>query len=149
MIRNATLQDIPALVSLGWLMHEESIYAPFDYDTEKVSKMIEALVTTRFGIALVAEQDGTVIGGMIGTVVEHWFGSDTVASDLALFIDPQHRAGRTGLKLIKRYIETAQEKGASQIMLANSTGYQSDRVANLFESMGFKRRGFVFEYANA
>jgi len=149
MIRNATLQDVPALVALGWLMHEESVYAPYSYDPEKVSKMIEALITTRFGIALVAEQDGAVIGGFIGTVVEHWFGSDTVASDLALFIDPVYRAGRTGLKLIKRYIETATEKGASQIMLANSTGYKSDRVARLFEAMGFKRNGYVFEYANA
>lgn len=149
MIRNATLQDIPALVALGWLMHEESIYAPYSYDPNKVTEMIEALVTTRFGIALVAEIDGKVIGGFIGTVVEHWFGHDTVASDLALFIDPEHRAGSTGLKLIKKYIETAREKNASQIMLANSTGYKSDRVAKLFEAMGFKRRGFVFEYANA
>jgi N-acetylglutamate synthase-like GNAT family acetyltransferase len=149
MIRPATTNDIPAMVALGRLMHEESIYAPYAFDGEKVSNLIAALITTRFGIALVEEQGGVVIGGFIGVIQQHWFGSDTCASDFALFVDPAHRTGMTGLKLIKQYIKTAREKGADQIMLANSTGVEAERVAKLFESLGFKRRGYVFEYANA
>lgn len=149
MIRAATLNDIPVMVDLGRSMHLESIYAPFDYDTAKVADLIAALITTRFGIALVAEDNGQIIGGFIGSIQPHWFGGDTCASDFALFVHPDHRTSITGLKLIKRYIQEAQAKGAKQIMLANSTGVASDRVAQLFESLGFKRRGYVFEYANA
>jgi N-acetylglutamate synthase-like GNAT family acetyltransferase len=149
LIRPATVADIPVLVDLGQTMHKESIFAPYNYDTEKVSELINSLITTRFGIALVAEEAGVIVGGFIGVVCEHYFGRDLQSQDLALFIAPEYRQGTTGLKLIKAYIVAAREKGAKQVMLANSTGYQPERVAKLFESLGFVRRGFVFEMPNA
>lgn len=149
MIRPATLEDIPTMLALGRVMHQESIYAPYDFDDDKVIEMFTALISTQFGIALVAEQEGVVIGGFIGVVQKHWFGNDTQASDIALFIAPEHRGGRTGLMLIKAYVQAALNKGAKQVLLANSTGVQTDRVAKLFESFGFQRRGFVFELPNA
>lgn len=146
MIRNATYADIPALVALGREMHATSIFSTFNYDEEKTSGLIRTLVDVHIGIAIVSETDGIIEGGFIGAVHEHYFGRDLQATDYALFLTMTARNGRLGLRLIDEYVTQALAKGAKQIMLANSTGYQADRVANIFESRGFKKLGYVFEY---
>jgi N-acetylglutamate synthase-like GNAT family acetyltransferase len=145
LIRKARHEDIEAMVTLGRAMHAESIFAPYDYDQAKVALHIGTLIELPNGIALVAEGDGGIHGGFIGAVEPHYFGTDTQAFDYALFLTPRARTGSTGLKLIREYVKQAKHIGAKQIMLANSTGYQPERVARLFESMGFNRLGFVFE----
>jgi len=149
MVRNAVLDDVPALTALGARMHGESIYARYDYNVEKMSKLFETLIgCPNVGIALVYETEGAIAGGFIGTVTEHYFGFDLQASDLALFIAPEQRNGTAAVRLIKAYIEEAKRRGAKQIMLGNSTGVDFERVAALFESVGFVKRGYVFELAN-
>jgi GNAT superfamily N-acetyltransferase len=149
MVRNAVLEDVPAMVALGARMHGESIYAPFDYCVDKTTKLFETLIACpSVGIALVYEVKGIVVGGFIGTVSEHYFGCDLQASDLALFIEPEQRKGSAAVRLLKAYIEEAKLRGAAQIMLGNSTGVEFERVSALFESVGFVKRGYVFELAN-
>ncbi len=148
MIRNAVLEDIPQMLALGVEMHAESMYAPFEFDHSKVADLMTALIQTNAGICIVAEVEGEILGGFIGSVYPHWFGNELQASDYALFIAKRHRQGSTAGRLIKEYIQQAKAQGAKQIMLANSTGYEPERVARLFEVFGFKRRGYVFELAD-
>lgn len=146
LIRDAVAADIPALLELGALMHQESIYASYDFDRAKVEGLMLALINSRYGILFVSEEDGVIHGGFMGAISPHWFGNDMVASDCALFLAPEHRSGRTGIRLVQHYIQQAQAKGARQITLSNSTGVQVERVAGLFERMGFFKRGYVLEY---
>jgi GNAT superfamily N-acetyltransferase len=145
MIRHAEHHDIAAMVAVGREMHATSIFSKFDFNEEKLALHIGMLIELDSGIALVSEVDGEIQGGFIGAVVPHFFGNDLQSFDYALFLTEHARTGATGLRLIKAYIAEARAKGANQIMLANSTGYQPERVARLFESMGFKRLGYVFE----
>lgn len=149
MIRDATTADIPRLLELGALMHKESIYAAYDYDTEKVGALMSTLISLSSGIIFVAEEAGVIQGGFLGCVHPHWFGNDSVATDYALFLAPEHRNGSTAARLIKHYIQQARSKGAVQVMLANSTGVHLERVAKLFEALGFVKRGYVFELADS
>ncbi len=145
MIRDAVEADIPTLLGLGAMMHQESIYAAYHYDRSKVEDLMRAMIFSRYGLLFVSQENGVIQGGFMGSINPHWFGSDLVASDFALFLAPEHRNGRTGLRLVKHYIEQAKAKGASQIMLSNSTGVELERVASLYESMGFVKRGYVLE----
>lgn len=145
MIRNATIDDIASILQIGELMHKESIYAAYNYDTNKVANLMHWLMTTEHGICIVSEEDGVIQGGFAGYLDQHWFGTELVASDYALFLAPEYRSGSTAARLIKEYIKQANSKGAAQIMLANSTGVQIDGVARLYEAMGFEKRGYVFE----
>lgn len=146
MLRNATREDIPAMLALGELMHKESIYAGYEYNKEKVSNLISWLIDSPKGIVFVSEQDGVIQGGFMGSIDEHWFGTEPVANDYALFLAPEHRKGRLAVRLISEYIQQAKAKGAVQIMLANSTGVQIEGVARLYEAMGFEKRGYVYEF---
>jgi hypothetical protein len=49
-----------------------------------------------------------------------------------------------GPRLIKQYIEQARGKGAAEIVFANTTGYEKERVGRLFERLGFNHDGYVF-----
>lgn len=147
MIRQATTADITPMLALCKLMHTESIYASFNYDADKLTKHIQSLIDMPGGIALVVEEEGAIIGFFLGLVYEHWFGSDLVSNDFALFVHPAHRRSTHAGRLLKAYKKEAIAKGAKQVMIANSTGYEADRVAKLFEAFGFVKRGYVFELA--
>lgn len=144
MVRDATPDDVQAMVRLGQAMHAESRYAAFNFDPIKLASEIEALIEQEDGFALVAERNGEVVGAFIGYVGTHYFGNDRVAMDLALIVAPSERASMLGVQLVKRYIQQAKAKGVADIVLSNSTGVDSNRVADLFERLGFQRQGFVF-----
>lgn len=141
-IRDATEEEAVELTSWGQLMFEESQFSQYEFDQYKVLGLIKTLVKEPNGIALVAEVDGNVVGGMIGVVTEHFFGSTKVASDYAVFLAPEFRKDRTGLYLVKAYIAKAKELGADEITIGNSTGVDFERVATLFERMGFIKYGY-------
>lgn len=142
-IRQATLDDIPNLVALGRLMHQESVYRTYALDVEKLALLLKHLLDEAAGIVLVAESSGAIVGGFVGMVVEHWFGLTKQAVDLALFMEPSHRGGRTAFRLLNAYVEEAKNRGADQIVMANSTGVDMERVADLFEAVGFEKTGYV------
>lgn len=129
-------------------MHAESVFSKYAYDFSKVSQRIGILIELERGIAIVATEGEKIIGGFIGAVEPHWFGDDLQAYDLALFILPEKREGLTAVRLIKEYIRQAKEQGASQISIANSTGFEPDRVKRLFEFCMFSHVGYVMEHSS-
>jgi GNAT superfamily N-acetyltransferase len=125
-------------------MHAESKYRCYNFDPLKLANTISELIEARKGIALVAVVQGKIVGGLIGYLAEHYFGNDLAAYGLALFIDSDHRNGMVGPRLIKQYVEHAREKGASEIVFANTTRYEMERVGRLFLRLGFSHDGYVF-----
>jgi GNAT superfamily N-acetyltransferase len=77
-------------------------------------------------------------------LAEHYFGNDRAAYGMALFIAAEHRNGMVGPRLIKQYVEQARDKGASEIVFENTTGYEKERVGRLFLRLGFNHDGYVF-----
>ena len=144
MIRNARHSDVLRMIELGRAMHAESKYRCYDFDPLKLANTISELIEVDRGIAIVAEVQGRVVGALIGYLAEHYFGNDLAAYVLALFIPPEHRNGMVGPQLIRQYIERARNKGASEIVLANTTGYEKERVGRLIERLGFRHDGYVF-----
>ena len=127
-------------------MHAESKYRRYNFDPLKLANTISELIEVRKGIALVAVVQGKIVGGLIGYLAEHYFGNDLAAYGLALFIDADHRNGMVGPRLIKQYVASAREKGASEIVFANTTRYEMERVGRLFLRLGFSHDGYVFSY---
>ncbi|MES2973270.1 MAG: GNAT family N-acetyltransferase [Pseudomonadota bacterium] len=143
-IRSATLDDIPTMIAIGREMHEESVFSPYSFDIPTLTLLMSRLIKGDHGIALVEEVDGVVVGGFLGVVWPHFFGPDLQASDLALFIRPEYRGGSAGFRLIRAFITEAKARGAAQVVLANSTGIQPERVAGLFERVGLRQVGYVY-----
>ena len=148
-IRKATSADIPQMLKLGKMMHSEFHYSRFDYDENKVEFLMKFAVREdphNMYIALVAEEDYEIQGGIIAKVEPMYFGKDLMAADFALFLAPEHRGNLTAMSIIKEYVKMAKEKGAKYVILGSTTGHHTDRIARLFERMGGKLVGPVYEF---
>lgn len=143
-VRKATLEDLPRFVTLGKVMHaESSVYRNFDFDEFVTYDYFSVLIEHEDSIVLTLEKDGEVIGGFAGVVAKTWFGKDKWSTDLALFIHPEHRGARAAILILKAYINEARERGVAQISVSNSTGFEQEKVADLFASVGFQKVGYV------
>jgi L-amino acid N-acyltransferase YncA len=141
-IRRATPSDIPAMIDIGRAMHAESSFAPMDFDAETLAATLHRLMADD-QFALVAEDaDGKTAGVMIGLISPSWFGRDWTASDLALYLTPEHRGGATAARMVKAFVIWAREAGAKQIRPGVSTGQPG--ALNLYAGLGFTPVGQLF-----
>lgn len=148
MIRNATHDDIGRLVTLGKEMHAESRFSRLPLDVDKVRALFAHLIESPDGLLIVSEKDGEVIGGFAGYVAEHYFARTKVAADFGLFISPADRGGMTAPRLLKAYAKWAKERGAVMIQAGITTGTHVDETTRLYQALGFRQVGTLFELEN-
>src|SRR5574341_594562 len=147
MIREATQDDIPALVALGDRIHHESPrWSRLRFSAAKLEDTLCAVEASDEGFLWVAlDSQGEIIGGMVGIVCEHWCSHDLVASDLALFVAPEARGTMAPARLVRRYKAWAEFMGAKLTQVGVTTGVHTEQTAALFERLGLKRCGVILE----
>lgn len=142
-IRNATLLDITSIVEMAELMHSQSRFKRFNYDKAKMKALVTNLVIDASGILIVME-DVSLVGGIMGIVAEHYFGTDKMAVDLGLFVNPDSRNAKVATGLINEYIIQSKAKGAVDIRIGNTTGRELESIGKLYEHLGFKKIGGLY-----
>ncbi len=141
-IRQATLDDIPMLMEMGKRMHQESPrFRMMDFSEDKCRQLGEALIPS--GSIFIAEKEGEAVGMMIGFITEHYFGYDLMASDLAVYVVPEHRGGSLGVRLIKVFEQWAEDNGARVITLGISTEVEAKRTLGIYEKLGYATKGYI------
>lgn len=147
-IRYAQFDDIEQLLDLGEAMHAESRYARYAWDRNKVGRLIHALIESPDGFAVVAVHDGTIVGGFLGSLDEHFFSPQKIASDYALFVLPAFRGGMTAGLLVEAFIAWARELGVTP-HVGVTTGVNLEGTTKLYQGLGFEPVGTLFEYVGA
>lgn len=143
-MRPATVEDIPAIVALGELMHAESPhFARLSWDAEKVARTMAQLIDSPHGWVRVVERDGQIVGGMAALAVEHWSSSDLIACDLALFVHPERRGGITAARLLAGYRQWAEGLGCKLVQFGILTGVNVASTEGMASMLGWKRQGVV------
>lgn len=147
MIRRALPQDVPRLVELGALMHAESPrFRGHAYMPERVARNIEQVMTMAAGLVLVAETPGHgVVGAFVAIAAPHFACDFMQASDLALFVHPQHRGARHVVGLVKGYAEWARGIGAEPNLGLN-TGVEPERTGRLLATLGAENTGSIWTW---
>lgn len=64
MIRPASTADIPEIIRLSEIMHQESRYRTLPYNGVKFSALLRRLIDSPEGMVAVAEKDGAIIGAI-------------------------------------------------------------------------------------
>lgn len=147
MIRNATHDDIPRMVELGQQMHAESPnFRGMRFDADKLADAMRCAIDSPAGFARLAERDGMVIGGLVAMAVPHYFSSDSVACDLALFVAPEHRGGMAAARLVAAYRDWGRALGVAKVQLGVMTGVAPEAVEGLCIRLGARRAGVVMEF---
>lgn len=117
MIRQATKADIPEVARIG---RQFADYYPYkaQYDEERVADSLSAIIN--MGVILVMIKEEAIIGFIMGVLVPLWYAPTTItAQELAWWMDPEHRKGMAGLKLLTAFEEWAKASGANLIMISD------------------------------
>ena len=146
MIRNANHDDIPTMIALGEAMHAESRYGRFPWNSEKVAALIATLIDSDDGLALVAEDGGEIIGGILAAIEDSFFGPARFACEFAVFVRPDARGGMAAARLLRAYGLWALDGGAALVQAGITTGVATESSARLYSAVGFEPVGQLFEY---
>ena len=119
-------------------MHQESVYRHFNYDPSKCGRLVYNYMTnpdTHF--AYVGTFDGALNSVLLGSIGEHYFGTDLIASDTLWYVSPQSRGSRVGLQLLRAFEKWAKERGAAEIYMGISSGLSADKTGAMLEKLGY------------
>jgi len=143
-VRPMTYKDIPTLITLGADMHKESRYSHLDFQPTKLMELGEMILSNPDTYFTLVYDDGEIKGFVIGYIYPHFFGNDLTSGDLAVYVLPEHRKGRVGIKLIVAYAEHCKKLGVKEPVLGVSAGVLSEKVGKLYERLGFTDKFQVY-----
>ena len=139
MIRPIVRDDIPFIVRSLQCMREESVPGKRSADDpEYVSGNLEAMFDSPdfFGYVY-----GEQHGYMFGAISALWFCSKLRAYEQSLFVKPEHRGSLAAPRLIKRFAQEAETRGAVEIYAGSYTEIKTDKLFRLYTRLGFERHG--------
>lgn len=120
LIRDAVYEDVPDLVDLGIRFISEGKYRDkIATNPEALAQMMFSLIENPYGLLLVLEKDGRLIGmfGAIATLSP--YSGEPVAMELFWYVAPESRGG--GVRLLRRAEQWAREVGAKKMIGVSHT----------------------------
>lgn len=154
LIRRYNQDDIEqCIVNIGQYMSGETYsdgndhFKGLDFDREKMYKELKKhLNDVNFFCNLIVA-DGEIVGGLCAYVASPIFSSDTFAYDQFIYVVPSFKHPTAILRLIKSYIEWAENRKVKQCYLRTSTLYKETGFTKLCQRLGFSHyeTGFAKE----
>jgi len=142
MIRLATEQDIPVLVSedIGGGFYKKSQYnGIISYEPEMFAAYFRIIMSCPDSIVLVSEREGDIEGFMMGSLIMLPFSSTRVAAETFLYV--KKPSGLAPVTMITRFEQWAKDKGASAKLLGVSTGLNLEKTNALLGHLGYHHVG--------
>ncbi|MFA5401803.1 MAG: GNAT family N-acetyltransferase [Dehalococcoidia bacterium] len=143
-IRQITHDDIPKLIEIGLMCHQESEYNIMSFSANKCIALCERIISEPQMLGMVTVKDNETTGVLVAAAIPAYFSDEINASDLLVYVPPEYRGTRAFYLLCLSYIGWARTKGARLIFLRNTTGIEADKVGRLYERMGFSRVGGIY-----
>lgn len=143
-IRNAALDDIPALVEMGAAMLAESLYSVLSYDRAKLGAVYKEMITANnsthcFFVA--DDSQGRLIGFFIGRISEYFFSRNRMASSIVMYVDPEWRGNLVAVKFIHAFRAWALNRDAIELCIGIATGVTVERSDLFLRRLGFELTG--------
>lgn len=144
MIRNATHNDLSAMLAIGRNTLSNSPSYPVEMDDKKSAYMIRRCISDHSMCAFVTEINGVVVGFILGVQEEHFFSRDSYATDLVFCVEPDY--ADQAVWLLRRFIRWAKTfPKVKSIMLGISSGMDPNgRLGELYQHHGLKPAGGLF-----
>lgn len=141
-VRRAVGADFPTLIAMGQeLCAESPRFSRLTYSPDRCLELLAGLSVSPQGLVLVAEQEGAIVGMLLGFVSKHFFAEELTASELVVYVTPEARGGNAVVKLLRHFEVWATEQGAADIVLGVSTEVHADRTAQLYQRLGYTPSG--------
>lgn len=138
--RQVCTEDALDIVELLRILRIESPeYNYVDDDPAFVSSNLGTLIHNGTMKGVVAMQEQTLVGFMIGFVGAPWYSRRVEAMEQLLYVEPTWRGSTVAPKLIWGFENICREAGAAVLSVGASTGMAEDRTVKLYERMGYTK----------
>lgn len=126
------------LIDLLTEMHETTAYRELPLSIDRLSRFIESVKSSG---QFLYHKPGVV---MIGTVSKAFFSESLVASDVLLYVSPDNRGRGEAEKALSEFVSWAESKGASQVVIGQTTGVNGEEFDRLAKKLNFSFAGKVY-----
>jgi len=141
-VRPIEPDDLPKVIDLGRQMHQESVYRHFNFDPSKFGRLLYHYVTNPNScFAHVGTGKDTLSGVFLGSIDEHYFGTDLIASDTLWYVSPQSRGSRVALQLLWAFEKWAKNANVAEIYVGVSSGLSADKTGTMLQKLGYDAVG--------
>lgn len=135
-IREATIDDLPALVAMGEEFHGSTPYvSELESNPHHYRAIGERLIADPNGTLLLREVDGQPVGMLGAMAFHHPLDGQWTVGELFWFSPQEHR-GVTGVRLLKALEAWARDIGAVRLQMVQPAW--ADRVGALYEALGYQ-----------
>jgi GNAT superfamily N-acetyltransferase len=141
MIRDLGKQDLGQVVDLLNVMHGESWLTKYDLNLGRASYILCALIEDPRSFTMGYIKDDTVVGILIGEVVQHLFLDLYTAEDHFFYIHPDHRGGMAAVRLINQFQIYAASRNANKVAIQVTAGINNERTGAFLERLGYSGVG--------
>lgn len=137
-----TREDALQILELGKMIHQESRFRDEPYSEDKCWRALNG--TLEFPDSVFIAYDDQFNGFILIRMGTEFFNEIKRASDMALYVKPEHRGSSLFVKLIFAAEKWAKENGAVDLTINHNTGIDVDKAAGSFIKLGFTEHGRIF-----
>jgi len=109
-------------------------------DVEYIRAELHNHLRSKVNCTVVAEGKGF----LLGCLTWPWYRPLETATEMLLYVLPEHRTGTTAMRLIKKWEFLAKSRGAKVITAGTTIGYRTDAVTKLYTKLGFTHVGALY-----
>lgn len=132
MIREATIEDVPAIADMGLdFLATDDYQGVLSENRAQIEATSRFLITDQNGVIFVAETPVGLVGMISMLAFTHHFSGERVAGELVWWVKPAHRG--IGIRLLRRAEQWAAESGARRIQMIAP----NESVAHIYERLGY------------
>jgi hypothetical protein len=128
-------RQIPDLLHLASIFEGESAFVKVDPGT--FEQTLLSLIKSDLGVVYCAVSSGHVVGSIGGMIVTCPLSGLKKMMELFWFVDPMHRKGNIGIKLLSTFEIKAFESGCDSIMMVHMADSMPGKIKRLYVGRGY------------
>ena len=110
MIRRANKFDIPRIIEMLWNYHDHGNIPNLEIEDDVTAKKILTTIIAGAGVALVSELNDELNGMLLAICNPYlWDANKLVMTEIAYWVEPEHRGSTAGYRLLKEYLKICDE----------------------------------------
>jgi len=138
-IRDATQEDVLDIVLAVKQFCKEIPHPAWSkINTNKINELVTTLIDHEIGFVKLIEHNDEIVGALIAMVAELPINDFKFSQEIMFWIDPEHRNGKTSMKLINEYTLWSEQVGCNFARLSELDSLLSSRAGVLFKRKGYK-----------
>ena len=137
-IRHATKYDAKQIIDMLWNYHDSGSIEGLSVPNENTAVKILTMIIAGAGVALVAEKEQGLVGMLLAFKAPFlWDNSKFTMNEIAYWVEPEHRGGTAGYRLLAEYVNYCDEQVAEGQIISYTMSQLNGQDLN-YSRFGFK-----------